>query len=172
MSHAPLLTFAVLSLGIIVAAMCYRWLRREWLGVCGRETKDYQGNARPVRSSEKFPSTEQRSKLIASLKQHSTHCVGVQVYSFLRFASSQVLANEIFSALREAGFLAAYGNAEGQPFCLDQDKYHSDVWVLGEDRDRIAFALVDAELEGIHIDRRIDIEGNCIVIGNIGSGLP
>ena len=167
MSHALLLRFALFLLGIIVFVVCYRRLRREWLELAARRLKiSKELLATSVHRKLPLP-PEKRSILIASLRQHPTQCVGVQVFSFLRFTSSQHLAGEIVSAFRDAGFLAASGNVEGQPFLLGQNKYLSGVWVLGEDRDRIASALTAAGLENVDIDRRNDFEGNCIVIGNL-----
>lgn len=166
MSHAPLLSTALLVLGFAVGWKCYYWLHHERLQSAEELLKRSREKLASTSSQKPSLSAEQRSKLIPPLREYAKRLNRVSVLSFLRFPESQVLANEIVSAFNDATCLVATGKAEGLDLVHGKDRYLSGIWVLGQDREIIAEALSEAGLNGIRIDDRSDIDTTCIVVGN------
>jgi len=185
-SQAPVIFITGLSLSALVTWKVSQAFYRRHVNVLQANLDHYKALADSSRREGTPPLPEsglltqqRRSKLIEALAAQDDKIKAlaadrppfVEVLSFMRFPYGKPYAEELISAIREAGIDAGWASADYQPFSQGRRQYLTGIWVMGLCSDSVAAALLEAGIEGVHIDPRRDLdetaEAAFIVIGEL-----
>lgn len=161
-----LLIFAAAVLIIVAACWaCVRLLYRRDISRLKEQVslwKSASGAKLAEPYSRRFMNREALVTCLRSQTQRSSVCL----FHFPRFPKTRQHLVELLSAFTEAGWAPACCDADPQPFIRQKGgKYLDGIWVVGANTEIVASALLEAEIENVHIDPEPVLDMTAIVIG-------